>query len=156
MPNWKPFIIPPTLIVTPALPFSSAPFLLLPTEILLLIFDQAGSLDKLCLALSCRHLLQVSALASLHVPFKCKHRGCCQEKLLKRLRPVDMRGKPKRSWRLCCDCMQYRPTKKSYWNKKLVTQRFEEAWGGAVRHWNTNYSLQCPQCWEVEALGRCM
>ncbi|KAF1956820.1 hypothetical protein CC80DRAFT_593512 [Byssothecium circinans] len=139
MPKWKPFIIPPKVIDTPALLSS----LRLPSELLLMIFDHANRLDKICLALSCRHLLQVSALASLKVPPKCKHQGCYKEKLLKRVRPRDKRGNPKKSWGLCVDCMQYRPTKKSYWTTKLVDFGSSEVWNG-------KYSMQCPQCWREE------
>ncbi|KAF1994103.1 hypothetical protein P154DRAFT_502388 [Amniculicola lignicola CBS 123094] len=154
MPHWKSFKIPPDLIATPSLP--SSPFLRLPTELLLMVLYQADPLDKICLAFSCRHLLQISALASAKVPCRCKPQCFSQEieKLLKRVKPVDARGKSKRTWGFCIDCMRYRPTRKSYWNGKVTCGNWA-AWDRAVRCWNTKFSLQCPQCWGEEWQSVC-
>ncbi|KAF2787487.1 hypothetical protein K505DRAFT_329648 [Melanomma pulvis-pyrius CBS 109.77] len=154
MISWKPFIIPQNSFAPKASPSSF--LLLLPTELILLIFDHADPLDKLCFALSCQYILQISALASLKVPFQRKicGPGCrCHlwiEGLLKRMKPVDARGKLKRSWALCIDCPQYRPTRKSYWNKKKSNCSSGKSWDIMVLRWNDKRSLQCPQCWQRE------
>ncbi|KAK7211914.1 hypothetical protein V2G26_019092 [Clonostachys chloroleuca] len=48
---------PPELVVAP--PLISCGLLRLPTEILALIFANADQIDGVCLALTCKHLLQV-------------------------------------------------------------------------------------------------
>ncbi len=68
-------------------------------------------------------------------------------KLLRRLMPLNARGRPSRAWAVCVDCLRYRPTKKSYWRAKQSVRVKTKTWGGVVKSWNMKYSLQCPECW---------
>ncbi len=71
------------------------------------------------------------------------------EDLLRLVKPLNAAGRPKKAWSICVDCLQYRPTKKSYWKKKRATEL--DMWDGWVREWNGDYSLQCPECRYDEA-----
>ncbi|OCK78444.1 hypothetical protein K432DRAFT_301951 [Lepidopterella palustris CBS 459.81] len=149
---WKAFIIPQNLLNSPTI--LSSPFLVIPTELLIQIFRHADPLDQLCLALSCKVLLQTSALVSLKTLSLAGHRGLCScrkiEEFLKRVEPLDAHGKPKRSWGYCVDCIRYRPTRKSYWKGKHTGWLRTKHWEMAVTCWNVGYSLQCPECWGTE------
>lgn len=39
-------------------------------------------------------------------------------KLLKIAQPLNARGRPRKAWHLCVDCLQYRPMRWGYWKKK--------------------------------------
>ncbi|PVH95191.1 hypothetical protein DM02DRAFT_660355 [Periconia macrospinosa] len=150
MSHWKPLVVPLKPQATLAHPASSS-IVRLPTEILLMIVDQADdSLDKVCLALSCRRLLQVSALASLTVPEKCKGTGCPHDKILRRVGPRDKAGNPSSKWGMCVDCMQYCPGIKSYWKAKSGTSGKNADWDKAVQLGKMKKSAQCPECWREE------
>ena len=127
------------------------PSLCLPTEILIEIFDHVGPLDQLSLAFVCKHLLQVSALVSLKtsafIGESVSRHSSTMEKLLRRIKPLMVTGRPKKAWQICIDCLQYRLTKKSHW-KKLT--KLSENWEGLVAGWNNGYLLQCPECWHHE------
>lgn len=86
------------------------------------------------------------------------------EALLKKVRPVKRKsGRERKAWHICIDCLQYRPTRKSYWdNKKGKRQRKEVEgnedgkkerfpindvqWSSWVNSWNGRFLLQCPEC----------
>ena len=106
------------------------------------------SLDQICLALTCKRLLQISASVSVKTPSPTRSLSPCPKmKLLRRLMPLDARGRPKRTWAVCGDCLRYRPTRKSYWKAKQSVRVKTKAWEGVVKSWNVKYSLQCPECW---------
>ncbi|KAH8661757.1 hypothetical protein BGZ61DRAFT_147698 [Ilyonectria robusta] len=80
--------------------------------------------------------------------------------LLRRLAPLNARGRPKRTSALCCDCLWYRPTKKSYWKKDgerytLVKPGIGawEIWDNRVSTWTSRFSFQCPACWLKERMA---
>lgn len=139
----------------------SSPLIHLPPEVLLHLFSQAvNPVDQLCLALTCRRLLQVSSLLVIRIPSVAKHRylnppsGCELFPMLRRLAPLGPNGRPNRTVALCCDCLWYRPTRKSYWKKDgdkyaLVEphEHAREGWDGRVSSWKSRYSFQCPACW---------
>jgi hypothetical protein len=101
-----------------------------PTELLI----HADSLDPLCLALSCKRLLQISASVSVKIPsLTISLSSCPKTKLLRRLMPLDARGRPKRSWAVCGDCLRYRPTRKSYWKAKQSVWVKTKTWEGVVK-----------------------
>ena len=146
------------LKIQDAVPELSAAILHLPTEILLLIFHQAYRLDRLCLALTCKRLLQVSSLLPLHIPSVPRHRlhvstpatPCIgMVTLLRRLKLLGRTGRAKKTVALCCDCLRYRPTRKGFWNKDakgLQEVGSMYAWEAKVASWNRRSSLQCPAC----------
>jgi hypothetical protein len=125
--------------------------LLLPTEILIQIFYHADPLDQLSLALTSKNLLQISPYVSLKTLSPTGHRALCScrkmEELLRRVKPLDARGRPKRTWAVCCDCLRYRPTRKSYWKGKRKDWGSTDIWEYKVESWNRRSSLQCPECW---------
>lgn len=147
-----------------AVPSVSSPLVRLPSELLLQIFSHTTDpLDQLCLALTCRRLLQVSSFLIVKIPSVSKHRylnsqsGCGMLPLLRRLVPVDARGRPRRTLALCCDCLWYRPTRKSYWtndgNQYVLMEpgrHAQEVWDGWVSIWTSKFSFQCPACWLKE------
>lgn len=140
-------------------PVLSAPLLLFPAELLLMVFDHAAPEDQLCLALTCRHLIQFSRALSLRIPSTTKHRSlpfCPRlDKLLRRLKPLNERGLPKRTLALCCSCLRYRPTRRSYWKAKQIVDASPKVWESVLRGWNSKYSAQCPECWcEEEQVRR--
>ncbi|KAL9103211.1 MAG: hypothetical protein Q9163_001738 [Psora crenata] len=132
--TWKPFIVPQNLLRSDVK--WSSPLLSLPTEILIEVFSHARMLDQLALALACKRLLQVSScirlkISSLTGQPVSRHSGT-MEKLLRFVRPVDARGRPKRGWSVCVDCLQYRPMRKSYWKKKRPSKWSPEAWDNII------------------------
>lgn len=150
--------IPPTV---------SAPLLRLPVELQLKIFSHAEPNDKICLALSCRRLLQTSTMLSLGTFSAPKHRSLpddrCPDRqhyetinvLLQRLRPLDAGGRKKRTWCLCAHCLRYRPRRaSSYWKLSFkgdedpdMWLRAEGSWLQAMASWSSRYTGQCPECW---------
>ncbi|SCN82888.1 unnamed protein product [Fusarium fujikuroi] len=118
-----PFIIPQELLS--AVPTISSRLVRLPTELLLILFSHVTDpIDQLCLALTCRRLLQISSFLVVKIPSVSKHRYLpppfCDRMfmLMRRLAPSGALGRrQKRTLALCCDCLRYQPTKKSYWKK---------------------------------------
>ncbi|CRL30256.1 unnamed protein product [Penicillium camemberti] len=51
-----------------AAPHITSDLLRLPTEILVEIFKGSDSLDRMCLALTCKYMLQVSSLVRIRIP----------------------------------------------------------------------------------------
>ncbi|MCJ1243467.1 hypothetical protein MMC30_000664 [Trapelia coarctata] len=149
---WKPFIVPQNLRTSPT--SHSSPFLRFPTEILVQIFQQADPLDKVSLALACKNLLQISSLVSLKTLYPIEHKAACScremEKFLIRIKPLNARGREKKTWAVCVDCMRYRPTRKSYWKRKRGHWVNTKHWESLLWSWNAKYSLQCPECWAEE------
>ena len=151
---WKPFIIPRQVINSASI--RSSPILRLPTEILVEIFDHTGPVDQLALALVCKHLLQVSASISLKtsslVGRRVSRHRSTMEDLLRLVKPLNTAGRPKKAWAICVDCLQYRPTKRSYWKKKRASGAVMSIWENGVANWNDQYLLQCPECRYNEAM----
>ncbi|KAI0010689.1 hypothetical protein F4779DRAFT_616323 [Xylariaceae sp. FL0662B] len=101
---WHPLKIPQQILNKPA---NAASVLLgLPTELLVEIFRQCSPTDQVCLALASRRLAQVAVMIPVETPCRFSPGGCpvavfareCLEPLLKRLRPLDARGRPKRTF----------------------------------------------------------
>jgi hypothetical protein len=135
----------------------------LPTEILLHIFKVLDTIDAVCLALACKHLLQVSAMLTIRVPSVAKHQcllpSTCHRifELLWRFEPRVDRGRwsEAKKFGLCYDCLQYRPRKKTHW--KLFARKHRrirgvraDSWTYAVNQWADRYSAQCPECYCME------
>ncbi|OCK89140.1 uncharacterized protein K441DRAFT_668167 [Cenococcum geophilum 1.58] len=146
--GWTPFIIPKHLLTSPIT--LSSPLLCLPNELLFEIFHHTDLLGRLCLAFTCKHLLQVSASASLRKPRPVLQRGLCLE-LLRLIEPLNARGRPKMSWAVCHDCLRYRPTKKCYWATKRRDWVITKNWQKRVNSWKVTHFLQysegCPECY---------
>jgi len=153
---WKPFIIPQHVLKTPYL--TSSLILHLPIEILCLIFQHADLLGQFALALSCKPLLQASTLitfkSSVFVNHLVSSQSFIMEQLLRLLKPLTATGRPKQTWKLCVDCLQYRPRRKSYWEKKdYISEDVTADW--AIGNWiGGGSSMQCPECkcWEREEM----
>lgn len=148
------------------MPTVSSRLVRLPSELLLILFSHIDDpIEQLCLALTCRRLLQISSFRVVKIPSISKHRYLpppfCYRmfSLLRRLAPLDARGRPKRTLALCCDCLWYRPTRKSYWKKdgeRYTTAKpgigAWEIWDSRVSAWTSSYSFQCPACWLRERM----
>lgn len=149
---WKPFVVPDHFLNSAGT--ASSPILCLPTEILVEIFNHAGPVDQLAFTLVCKHLLQVSTFVALKISSRVgeevSHRSNIIEDLLRRIQPRNTAGRPSKAWSICVDCLQLRPTKRSYWQKKRPSRISESGWQKTVRAWNTHYSLQCPECYYDE------
>ena len=87
------------------------------------------------------------------------------EAVLRLVKPLNKAGRQRKAWHICVDCLQYRPTRKSYWKKKKEKnvnwegegeEKMEDervkgkvwggTWDGYVRMWNNRGLLQCPEC----------
>ncbi|KAL3420320.1 hypothetical protein PVAG01_08819 [Phlyctema vagabunda] len=160
---WVPIKIPHKILDAP--PDLSAPLLQLPTEILALIFNHADDTDRLCLALASRFLLRLSSSLNIKTLVAKEHYLACScnkvEDILRRLKPLNRRGKPSKAWIICLDCSRYRPARKSYWKKWQVDRqeesfmpRIESLRSGwfmdRIEFWNSGSSTQCPECWLQE------
>ncbi|KND86304.1 hypothetical protein TOPH_09060 [Tolypocladium ophioglossoides CBS 100239] len=153
--TWKTFLINERLL--DASNNISSRLLVLPTELLIRIYQHAGRLDSLCLAMTSKRLIQVAALVSLKRPCRMAHPAEAVESrsrhyvkiegLLKRMQPLNKQGLPTRSYALCCDCLRHRPTRRSFWRAKRQAKMRASVWDGAVTCWNRRYHLQCPECW---------
>jgi hypothetical protein len=137
---------------------NSSPLLCLPTEILISIFVYADIIDRFALALTCKKLLQISSLVTLKTSVfigqaesnrSCITRISTMEQLLRRVKPLTTTGLPTKTRSICIDCLQYRLTKKSYWEKKAVTCNIS-VWRSIISGWNNGHSLQCPECCIIE------
>ncbi|VUC27477.1 unnamed protein product [Clonostachys rosea] len=106
----------------------SSKLLLFPVEILLEVFPHLDRTDAVCLALSCRRLLQVSSLAHLKVPSASHHRankipGCGET--MKFLNRVEAPGV---KWRLCMDCLHWQFKDSIDEDESLTNEGCAQAW----------------------------
>jgi hypothetical protein len=69
------------------------------------------------------------------------------EELFRRVKPLDLRGRPKRSWAVCDDCLRYWPARRSYWKTKREDWVEMETCEWTVEDWSLRLSRQCPVCW---------
>lgn len=147
----------------------------LPPELLLHISAQAGLVDRVCFALSCKHLLAVSRLGPLETPDPSSHRApwsadpfwqytdldslepecICgrMEVLLRRVQPLNQRGRADRTLQLCVDCMKYLPRRRRFWHARARELRnadwddeVEGDWKLAMSYFGAAIKMQCPQC----------
>lgn len=133
----------------------------LPPEILVNILECSPYLERLCLALTCKHMLQVSSLVKIRVPSVAHHRhlppSTCYYifDLFRRLAPRDKKHVrlPDRSIGLCCDCLRFRTRRKGFWTprgkryvKKLGVMTADD-WRHTVKAWTSAYIFQCPECY---------
>jgi hypothetical protein len=114
-----------------------------------MIFAHADLLDQIMLALSCKYLLQTSTLVVLKTRrlagHRVSHHRSVMEQLLKRVRLFTATGRRRRTHRICVDCLQYRPTRISYWEKRYEMTDVEMGtW--VIYNWAHGVSLQCPKC----------
>ncbi|KAK2798914.1 hypothetical protein FQN51_007276 [Onygenales sp. PD_10] len=163
------FTIPETLNLTPLPPSpSTSRFLVLPTEIHLLIFNNhlTHPVDKICLALTCKRLLNTASSCRLsrvahHYGYHFSTRHEIND-LLRRVSPLDSRGRPMRAWGVCYACQYHRPTRRVYWERVLRQWEKQRGGGGGrleslgvtvakwwevVGEWQGRGSRQCPGCW---------
>ncbi|QQK46449.1 F-box domain containing protein [Penicillium digitatum] len=161
--QWGAFKIPQTLLETPLVTQSSG-LVALPNELLLQIIANAHSVDQLSLALTCKRMLALSAMATITIPSAPMHRAyslncSAMLALLRALQPRGARGHPKKSWAPCCVCYRYRPKRRGYWT--LVEKLYEEdlfcgilaGYEYVVDSWSDkrSSSYQCPECWSSVA-----
>jgi hypothetical protein len=143
----------------------------LPAELLVKIFNEAGHLDQLALALSSKHLLDVSTLADIKIS-SCAGKPQDRENmeaLLKIVQPLGKTGLPNRTWIVCLDCFRWRPRKQAYWREQVYRLPYrdswkdvesfwkvavEEHWENKVAQWKRHSLLQCPECWYLERMER--
>ncbi|KAH6971927.1 hypothetical protein EDB80DRAFT_733964 [Ilyonectria destructans] len=164
--QWNAFKIPQTLLEPPQATQSSG-LLALPNELLLQIFLHAGSVEQLFLALTCKRLLNISSMTVTMIPCASKHRAyrlncSAMLALLHVVRPLDGRGRFKKSWAPCCVCYRHRPKRKSYWKGVKTRYPSESASGILAGHdsivdsWRKNQSssYQCPECWCEERINK--
>lgn len=121
--------------------------------------------EQVSLALTCRYLIQVSSLvvfeassALAGTKVSRNWRRVEEDQLLRVVQPLDSRGRPRRACDFCVDCLQYRPTRKSYWKKKRpplppgLDKWTRQDWESVVAQWNAKYLRQCPESWYQERL----
>ena len=137
----------------------AAPFIQLPTEMLVAIFNEVDDIDQLALALSCTRLLEASTFVSLKSSVWTGHfiKPGRRRAVLGRL--VSPTTKTWNTWKLCSGvCTAYRPTQKRYWKAKanldrwaLVKANEPEMMLGAIKDWKHNPCASfCPVCvWRV-------
>ncbi|KAG9233936.1 hypothetical protein BJ875DRAFT_29250 [Amylocarpus encephaloides] len=152
--TWNPFIVSQNVLLSPTTQIQqSSKLLLLPSEILVMIFRflRADPLNQICLAFTCKQLLETSQLLNLKRPTLFYPKICrCQLR--------DKRGRVKVTWIVCYDCLRFRPRKQSYWKKKQSywSQEKKElyGWENLLRSWASGSLLQCPDCWLGERCGK--
>ncbi|OAA37853.1 F-box domain, cyclin-like protein [Metarhizium rileyi] len=154
---------------------TTCPLLNLPLETLIQILTHLVLPDAISLALACKSLLSFAHVCRLQVPRPQNHRqpwaltstpaaslNCPPEQychcgqlssILPRIRPRDVQSRPSRAWTLCVDCASYRPTRKSYWSRKLGRLNTQDwgkdrgdVWQSAVRWFAAGVKVQCPTC----------
>lgn len=156
---------------------TSCSLLKLPPEILIQIFTQSPPVEAILLALTCRPLLSIAHLCNLQVPCPRSHRqpwalaltplassnlGSVSTKIcrcrqlgsiLPRVRVGLIQSRRSRAWGLCVDCASYRPTRKSYWSRRLDRLNTQDwgkdrgdVWQSAVRWFAAGVKVQCPTC----------
>ncbi|PQK11098.1 hypothetical protein BB8028_0002g14160 [Beauveria bassiana] len=140
-------------------PIISCSLVALPTELLLRIFQMLDTIDAVCLALASRELLKVSSMLRIKVPSVARHRNllpsACNRiyQLIWRFEPLCDRRiyHRKKKFKLCADCLQYRPKTKSHW--RLLAARYKRTRGVSGRLWKhfvdqwARSSAQCPECY---------
>lgn len=131
---------------------------LLPIDIILQIFDESDAQDQLVLALTCKSLLHISSLVNLKYNVRTtesSNRSSFVEDLAKfllRIVPSTTIDHPDQRWRLCAQCLRYRPTASSYWKGKLdaktgTRRRYkEECSVHAINAWTRGEEWECPTC----------
>lgn len=128
------------------------PILRIPKELQLEIFSHAEDNDQLCLALTCKQLLQVSTMVNLELPSSQGHMKLLpcprMQDLLNRIRPLDAQGREITTIALCVDCHQYQPKAVSYWVMAKTRQQTVnvEDWYEMVVKWTMQNSERCPAC----------
>ncbi|KAI3317904.1 hypothetical protein HD806DRAFT_513620 [Xylariaceae sp. AK1471] len=154
--QWDDFTIPDQLLVS--LPTSQSSTLLrLPPELLSFIFEYADPLGKVCLALTCKHLLRASCLADMKIPSAVQHRQLCSpdclamRSLVHLVVPVNRRGGPPGgALAVCSYCYRYRPTREDYWTpvraKVLGDRWLPNLVNSWIWYWGHHGSLQCQEC----------
>ncbi|KFY77963.1 hypothetical protein V499_02776 [Pseudogymnoascus sp. VKM F-103] len=148
---WKQFTVPSGLLGTLQNASRGAPLLQLPMEILIAIFEEVDDVDQLALAVSCKHLLQLSTLVSLKTSIWAgrlvsPHR--MMDVLVRLLSPTT------NAWKICTICTLYRPTREKYWKAKAVLQGWdvvkagkEVPMTGGINEWKYNKNATvCPDC----------
>lgn len=121
-------------------------------------------MDQFSLALVCKRFLQVSSFVSFKTSWlvgsKVMDHNLMMETLLRLVKPVHKaalrrRPRPRKAWMTCVDCLQFRPTRKTYWTKTKKRKVWGEIevqdpefdyWTGYVRGWHSRSYLQCPEC----------
>ncbi|KAH8745556.1 hypothetical protein F5883DRAFT_265162 [Diaporthe sp. PMI_573] len=164
--QWDTFRIPLQLLEQPH-PIQLSGLLALPNELLLQILMHVDPVGQLFLALTCKRLLVVSSMTATTIPSAPKHRAyrldcSAMVALLHVVRPLDARGRLKKSWAPCCVCYRYRPKRKSCW--KGVQKRYAKemacgilvGYDSIVQSWSEKHSssYQCPDCWCEERMNK--
>ncbi|OBT74993.1 hypothetical protein VF21_06296 [Pseudogymnoascus sp. 05NY08] len=142
--KWDKFIIPSEVLATLSDACSAAPLLQLPTEILIIIFDKVNLIDQLCLALACKHLLQVSTVVSMDAS---EPDALSMQALHYQLHPTT------KDWRTCFGCTQYRPKRERYWIAKADKEKWAETEAKQydmmtiIHDWEHRHHIfYCPEC----------
>ncbi|KAL1958528.1 hypothetical protein VTO42DRAFT_4392 [Malbranchea cinnamomea] len=154
------FHIPESLHSTPMDAQSGSHLLrLLPADIITLIFDESDPSDQLALALSCKRLLNIATLihlkynaatAVLASPDEREKRAETIARCLFRI--GGELGHPLQAWRLCAQCLRYRPTAEKYWDAKMDDKKGprrryrKECSEQAIVEWNRGEEWECPTC----------
>jgi hypothetical protein len=141
----------------------------LPPEVLTMIFDQAPQVDKIMLAMTCKSLLATSRLCSLSVPLRESHMATWNRPdssrtvascsclnmgdLLRRFRSRDARGRPSRAWSWCLDCCRYLPTRRGWWQRRMIKEPAVVSRDGLpncepiINWFGRGLKQQCPICY---------
>ncbi|KAI0166170.1 hypothetical protein GGR57DRAFT_445678 [Xylariaceae sp. FL1272] len=159
---WISLVISDELLQSPVANEISA-LLQLPHEVLLMVFQYTCPLTKICLAVTCKHLLHVSRLTTIKTPSANKHRQLAHDSplyaphsekcsamrlLLHLMHPLDRNKQRTKTLAVCAFCCSYRPTNKAYWT---FFRRFEHP----RRGWTRKESTAFISCWVEQSTNSC-
>ncbi|PFH59191.1 hypothetical protein XA68_12675 [Ophiocordyceps unilateralis] len=164
--QWEVLKIPHTLLMMSQDAQPSA-LVALPIELVLLIIAYADPVDRLFLALTCKNMLAISSIEPITIPSAPRHRADhlnCSAMLaiMHAIHPRGTRGRPNKSWALCCVCYRYRPKKQKYWQRKEKRPAKDDVSCGLLANYDTvvenwshrgSTSYQCPECWCEERIN---
>ncbi|KAI8958498.1 hypothetical protein F5Y11DRAFT_38265 [Daldinia sp. FL1419] len=152
---WGSFIIGTKLIESSPSSQSSV-LILLPPELILMVFGELDPFSKVCLALTCKNLLQVGHMAKITIPSGPKHRHAYDyhclavHRLLHLALPIRRDGTlNSKNMAVCSYCYRYRPTEKSHWerlHKQFSAHCSSHTIGSYIASWESHSSPRCPEC----------
>lgn len=140
-------------LITPGYSYAErSPIYELPRELLYMIFHHLDPIDGLCLALSCKLFLNLSA--TLQAPIQFPSLKAHQHRSHAMCRNVHMylqRMMPHRA--ICSRCLRVLPLEPRWWDIHGPATFPELEWQSTVQEeWSQQKSTICPEC-EINGIG---